>query len=88
MRSNCGVWLCIEDRLAQRRRIGELAIAYVRRDDPYCRPEARAVRSDVIVEYAAAWLAEHHEMPTGIHQAQTVKPHPMGFRDLPTTTVD
>ncbi len=45
-------------------------------------------RSHVVVEYAAAWLAVHHEMPTGIHRAHTVKPHPMGFRDLPTLTVD
>ena len=46
------------------------------------------VRVHVIVDYATSWLAEHREMPTGIHQAKTSKPHPMGFRDLPTMTVD
>ena len=59
-----------------------------RRTCPAGAPRALVIRAHVVSSYATNWLAEHGEMPTGVHKA-TVRPHPMIYtKSLPVLTVD
>ena len=48
---------------------------------------ARGVRVFVLTDYAINWLAQHGEMPTGVHKAPAVRRHPMIYAtSLPVLT--
>ncbi|RWA80838.1 hypothetical protein [Mesorhizobium sp.] len=48
----------------------------------------RGVYMHVITDYATNWLAEHGEMPTGVHTARATRPLSYCSSGLPTLTVD
>jgi hypothetical protein len=47
-----------------------------------------AIPTHTVMEYALNWLAEHGDMPTGVHKCKAVKPIPNLHATYPVLTVD
>ncbi len=74
---------------SQRRRIIAFAKAWAKADlgpGPH-RPQAIGVRAHVITDYATNWLAQHGEIPTGVHTARATRKLNW-CSSLPTLNVD
>jgi hypothetical protein len=49
---------------------------------------ARGRLAHVLIDYALNWLAQHGEMPTGVHTARAIRPVPGFYVDYPVLEVD
>ena len=61
---------------SQRRRIHAFAKAWAKAKlgpGPH-RPQSIAIKAHVVSDYATNWLAQHGEMPTGVHTARATRP--------------
>ncbi|MER8570645.1 hypothetical protein NKH19_00680 [Mesorhizobium sp. M1338] len=75
---------------AQRRRIHAFARAWAKAylgPGPH-RPPSIAVGAHVVTDYAVNWLAEHGEMPNGIHTARATRSIPGFYTTYPALEVD
>ena len=75
---------------AQRRRIHAFAMAWAKaKSGPRpASPQAIAWKAHPVSDYAINWLAQHGEMPTGVHIARATRPLPGSTRTYPPQEVD
>jgi hypothetical protein len=77
---------------AQRRRIHAFAIAWAKaKMGPGYHAHGgmrRGMLMHVVTDYAVNWLAQHGEMPTGVHKARATRSVPGFYVDYPVLEVD